>query len=70
MPHPASGLVGAGLRQGTVGGGVPIPSKPLSNSNPQVGLVQRNRTLLARDAIFVSTIASVPVIVAASTWLR
>lgn len=28
------------------------------------------RTLLARDAIFVSTIASVPVIVAASTWLR
>lgn len=28
------------------------------------------RTLLARDAIFVSTIASIPVIVAASTWLR
>lgn len=28
------------------------------------------RTLLARDAIFVSTLASVPVIVAASTWLR
>lgn len=28
------------------------------------------RALLARDAIFVSTIASVPVIVAASTWLR
>ena len=27
------------------------------------------RTLLARDAIFVSTIASIPVIVAASTWL-
>lgn len=30
----------------------------------------RVRTLLARDAIFVSTIASIPVIVAASTWLR
>ena len=28
------------------------------------------RTLLARDAIFISTIASIPVIVAASTWLR
>lgn len=28
------------------------------------------RTLLARDAIFVSTLASIPVIVAASTWLR
>ncbi|MGC3993558.1 MAG: AEC family transporter [Propionicimonas sp.] len=28
------------------------------------------RTLLARDAIFISTLASIPVIVAASTWLR
>ena len=28
------------------------------------------RTLLARDAIFVSTLASIPVIVAASAWLR
>ena len=28
------------------------------------------RTMLARDAIFVSTLASIPVIVAASTWLR
>lgn len=28
------------------------------------------RTMLARDAIFISTIASIPVIVAASTWLR
>jgi len=28
------------------------------------------RTLLSRDAIFISTIASIPVIVAASTWLR
>jgi malonate transporter and related proteins len=28
------------------------------------------RTLLARDAIFTSTVASVPVIVATSTWLR
>ena len=27
-------------------------------------------TLLARDAIFVSTLASIPGIVAASTWLR
>jgi predicted permease len=28
------------------------------------------RALLARDAIFISTIASIPVVVAASTWLR
>lgn len=28
------------------------------------------RVLLARDAIFISTIASIPVIIAASTWLR
>jgi malonate transporter and related proteins len=28
------------------------------------------RTLLARDAIFVSTIASIPIVIAASTWLR
>ena len=28
------------------------------------------RTLLSRDAIFISTIASIPVIVVASTWLR
>lgn len=72
--HPALALaLGAGvfhLRPGDLLAVTVIAALPTAQNIYLIASRYHVRTLLARDAIFVSTLASIPVIVAASTWLR
>ncbi|MFT4111009.1 AEC family transporter [Propionicimonas sp.] len=72
--HPAIALaVGAwvfGLEPSDLLAVTVIAALPTAQNIYLISSRYHVRTLLARDAIFVSTLASIPVIVAASTWLR